>query len=840
LKSIKWKVLKPLIVLGVSFFLIGSSVAIIWLTTLQIPDLSAFEARKVAQSTKIFDRTGQILLYDIHSDAKRTVVLFSEISANIKNASIAIEDVRFYQHFGIEPTSIIRAVLSNITPGSGLIQGGSTITQQVIKNSVLTKDKTITRKLKEWILAIRLEKVLTKDQILNTYLNETPYGGSIYGVEEASKTFFGKSSKDVTLAEASYLAAIPQAPTFYSPYGANLERLDARHKLVLQKMRENNFITDAEYDVAIKEKVKFLERSSTGIRAPHFSLYVKDYLIRKYGEDIVEEGGLKVTTTLDYSMQEKAEKVVASFASTLESQFNASNTAMVAIDPKNGDVLVMIGSRNYFDKQIQGNFNVATAFRQPGSTFKPFVYATAFMKGYTPDTVLFDTQTEFSSECTSEGKPKSPETDPKTCYSPEEYDGIFEGPMTIRQALAHSRNVPAVKALYLTGIQDSLNTAEAMGISSLKDPDQYGLTLVLGGGEVSLLELTSAYGVFANDGIRNPYRSILKVEDENGNVLEEARFNPVQAIPSQPARQITDILSDRKARLSYLNPIADSLGTRDVAIKTGTTNDFRDVWIEGYTPNLVVGAWAGKNDNTSMGKKVAGLIIAPVWGAFMAEINDTLPKEYFKRPEPEPENLKPVLRGIWKGGISYKTDSISGKLATDLTPTELEKEVIFNNVHSILHWVDKDNPRGKVPTDPKKDYQYESWEYGVRKWFDTWQKENSSFKETDDTTIPTEIDNVHTIENSPKLSISSPKPETVFELDSKVIINISSTGKYPLKKSELYINDKYIAPSNQSPNTLSFVPNDISDIQDKNIIKIISYDTVLNHSEISFDLLINK
>lgn len=833
------KLIKALIILGISATLIGLSIGIIWFSTLQIPDLSAFEARKVAQSTKIFDRTGEILLYDIHSDAKRTVISFADISSNIKNATIAIEDAEFYQHIGIKPTAIIRAVLSNLTPGSGLTQGGSTITQQVIKNSVLTKDKTITRKLKEWILAIKLEKVLTKDQILSTYLNETPYGGSIYGVEEASKTFFGKSAKDLDLAEAAYLAAIPQAPTFYSPYGLNKASLDTRHKLVLQKMNENKFITNEEYQTALKENVKFLEKNNTGIRAPHFSLYVKDYLIQKYGESVVEEGGLKVTTTLDYGMQEKAEKVVSNFASSLESQFNASNTAMVAIDPKTGDILTMVGSRNYFDKKIQGNFNIATAYRQPGSTMKPFVYATAFMKGYTPDTVLFDAETEFSTKCTVDSKPKNPNDDAKkVCYSPEEYDGIFEGPLTIREALAQSRNIPAVKALYLTGIQESITTAEAMGITSLKDPNQYGLTLVLGGGEVSLLELTSAYGVFANDGIRNPYRSILKVEDQNGNVLEEAKTDPVQAIPAQPARQITDILSDRKVRLSYLNPITDNLGKRDVAIKTGTTNDFKDVWVEGYTPNLVVGAWAGKNDNSSMGKKVAGLIIAPVWGAFMAAINDSLPVESFKKPDPEPTDLKPVLRGVWNGGVSYMTDTISGKVATDLTPTELKKEIVFNDVHTILNWIDKDNPRAILTKDPKQDSQYEYWEYGIRKWFDNWKRTNPTFTETKDFTIPSSTDDVHIPENIPKISITSPKPETTIEASSKVTITLSSTGKYPLKKTELYINDKYITTNDKTPLTLSFVPQDISGITDRNIIKLVSYDTVLNHAEISVDLLL--
>ncbi len=830
--------MKPILLLSISLFFILASVGIIWVSTLTIPDLSAFETRKVAQSTKIYDRTGEILLYDIHNDQKRTVIAFDDISQKIKNASVSIEDNDFYIHRGIKPTAILRAVLANLTPGSGNTQGGSTITQQVIKNTVLTQDKTITRKLKEWILAIKLEKVLTKDEILNTYLNENPYGGSIYGVEEASKTFFGKSAKDVTLAEAAYIAAIPQAPSFYSPYGKNKDRLDARKNLVLQQMEAYGYITKAEHDAALKENVVFLAKNTTGIRAPHFSLYVKEYLIQKYGEAVVEEGGLKVTTTLNYNMQEKAEKTISKFAKTLEESFNASNTAMVAIDPKTGDVLTMVGSRDYFERGY-GNFNITTALRQPGSTFKPFVYATAFMKGYTPDTVLFDVPTEFSSECTPEGKPKNPTDDIKKCYSPVEYDGLFEGPQSIRTALAHSRNIPAVKTLYLAGINDSIRTAEAMGITSLTTPDRYGLTLVLGGGEVSLLELTSAYGVFANDGLRNPYRTILKIENNKGNVLEEAGFNQTQAIPQQTARQISDILSDPEVRLGTITSAVENLH-RQVATKTGTTNDYRDVWIEGYTPNLVVGAWAGKNDNTPMDKKVAGLIITPVWGAFMAEINKDYPKETFKKPDPTPPDAKPVLRGIWKGGVSYKRDIVSGKLATEFTPAETTEDVVFPSVHSILYWVDKKNPTGEAPKNPSDDSQFESWEFGVRKWFDEWKLKNPSFKEGVTVPVPTATDDVHTLENSPKITLTLPKHDGPFALDTRVVVSVSNSGKYPLKKSELYINNQFISLNETSPGTLSFVPKDIEGIDVNNIIKVMVYDSVYNKAEASIDFTVSK
>ncbi|HTK33511.1 MAG TPA: transglycosylase domain-containing protein, partial [Candidatus Paceibacterota bacterium] len=484
--------IKTAVVISLSVIFIGVGCGALWMASLRMPDLNSFETRKVIESTKIYDRTGTILLYDTGANAKRTVIPLSQITPNIQKATIAIEDSNFYNNIGIEPTSILRAVLANLATGS-YGQGASTITQQVVKNALLSQEKTISRKLEEWILSIKLTRLLSKDKILEAYLNETPYGGTIYGVEEASQTFFGKQAKDLTLAEAAYIAAIPQAPTYFSPYGTHKAALDARQKLVLSRMKDLGMITDTEYSSALKEKVVFLSKNSQGIRAPHFVMSVLDYLSEKYGEDAVAEGGLKVITTLDFDMQQKAEDVIARFAPTLQSNFNASNTALVAIDPKSGDILTMVGSRDYFDPSIDGNFNIALAKRQPGSTFKPFVYATLFEKGYTPDTVLFDTPTEFSSECTPDSKPKNPSADAtKTCYSPKEYDNSYPGPMTIREALPHSRNIPAVQALYLAGLNDSIKTATDMGITSLNEPDRYGLTLVLGGGEVSLLDLTSA------------------------------------------------------------------------------------------------------------------------------------------------------------------------------------------------------------------------------------------------------------------------------------------------------------------------------------------------------------
>lgn len=829
--------LKKLILLGLSACLIGVGVIALWVATLKMPDLNSFQTRKVIESTKIYDRTGTILLYDTGTNAKLTIIPLSDISEYVRLGTIAIEDQNFYSNIGIEPTSILRAVIADFTTGQ-YSQGASTITQQVVKNSLLTQDKTITRKIKEWVLAIKLTRAISKDQILETYLNETPYGGTLYGVEEASQAFFGRPAKELTLAQAAYLAAIPQAPTYYSPYGTHRDALDSRHRLVLQRMKDLGMITASEYNAAVNEKVQFLSRDSAGIRAPHFVMFVRDYLLQKYGEDTVLHGGLKVITTLDYSLQQKAEDVVTKFGSSLASNFNASNTAMVAIDPKTGDILTMVGSRNYFDSKIDGNFNVALAQRQPGSTFKPFVYSTLFKKGYTPETILFDTETEFSTLCKPDGKPKNPSDDPeKVCYMPGEYDEVFEGPLTVRQALAQSRNIPAVKALYLAGIPDSIRTAHDLGITSLNQPDRYGLTLVLGGGEVSLLELTSAYGVFANDGIRNPYRSILEIDDNKGNVLEKSTTSPTQALQPEIARQISSILSDTKVRMNSLKPIGESVG-RPVAIKTGTTNDYRDVWTVGYTPDIVVGAWAGNNDNVPMQHNVAGLIISPLWGAFMSQAAKNFPMTSFQAPPAPLTDGKPVLRGIWQGGYSYKIDTVSGKVATANTPIETTQEIVFDNVHTILQWVNKDDPRGPIPTRPSDDSQYEAWEYGVRKWFTNWQKSHPEFKETNNTAVPTATDDVHVPQNAPTITIVSPAPGLTINPKNLLTIQINAVGRYPAKKTEVYLNGKYILTAERDPLSISFVPEDVSSLSDTNTLSVTTYDEAYNKGQASVDFSI--
>lgn len=694
--------------------LVALGALFLWISTLDIPDLSSFDERRILQSTKIYDRTGEFLLYDLHQDVKRTIVPYEEISRHLKNASVAIEDDTFFEHWGVRPFAILRSMITNVQKGGSPFSGagGSTITQQVIKNSILQREKTITRKIKEAILAFRLEQVLTKEEILSHYLNESPYGGTIYGVEEASTAFFGRPSSDVTLAEAAYLAALPQAPTYYSPYGSHRDELDERKNLVLERMFLNNFITQEEHDEARAEVVEFRPQVATGIRAPHFVFYVRDYLARKYGEESLAERGFRVITTLDWELQEAAEEIVLEKALHNEEAFNAENGALVAMDPQTGEVLVMVGSRNYFDEEIEGNFNIAVAERQPGSAFKPFVYATAFTKGYTPETVVFDLKTQFSTTCEPDNK-----TSEDGCYSPNNYDNAFRGPVNLRNALAQSLNIPAVKVLYLAGITPSLKTARDLGLTTLIDPDKYGLTLVLGGGEVKLVEMVGAYGVFANEGEKAERKSILRIEDSQGNVIEEFNTDTKRVMDRNVALTISGVLSDNVARtpLYGSNSLLHFPG-RDVAAKTGTTNDKRDAWIIGYTPNLAVGAWAGNNDNRSM-NELSGLIITPMWRAFMDVALEKYPQEKFAAAPRSPENLKPILRGVWfdPAALIPEESDEDDEENTGKTPG-LNLNNTITSAHSILYFLDKDDPRGPQPENPGRDGQFPLWEYAVSLW----------------------------------------------------------------------------------------------------------------------------
>lgn len=818
----------------------GASIAfcsgwfILWASGLPLPDFETFEERKVAQSTKIYDRTGKVLLYDVHDQIRRRIVPYDEISRHVRNATVAIEDSEFYEHAGIRVTAILRAFLVNLISAEAR-QGGSTITQQVIKNTLLSKEKKFSRKIKEAVLALKLEKLMSKDAILALYLNEAPYGGSIYGIEEASQTFFGVSAADISLAQAAYLAALPQAPTYYSPHGDHVPELVERKDIILGRMAELGFISEDERDVASLEHVSFLPPQETGIKAPHFVMFVRQYLEDRYGVEAVETRGFKITTTLDWEMQKKAEDIVGRFALTNATAFNAKNAGLVAVDPKTGHILAMVGSGNYFDTEGEGNFNVTLGRRQPGSAFKPFVYATAFKRGYTPETVVFDVETQFSTECTPEGVPIGGAT-PDMCYTPENFDGNFRGPMTLRNALAQSINVPSVKALYLAGVKESIETARDMGITTLADPNRYGLTLVLGGGEVTLLELTGAYGVFANDGVRNTPTPIIEILDRDGTAIESWSPRPERAIDENIARQISDILSDNKARASAFGDASPlHIPGRQVAAKTGTTNDYRDVWTIGYTPNLAVGTWAGNNDNSSMEKRVAGFIVAPLWRAFMDSVLPLLPEEKFSAPEPDPEyeNLKPVLRGLWRGGERYFIDKISGKLATEHTPPETQEERVVTEVHSILYWLDKSEPRGGRPGNPGGDPQFNLWEHWVRKW----ALDHGIADETIDI-IPKEIDDIHNPSNAPRVSVTKPANGESFGENEWVAVTASAAGKFPIVQIDYYFNGMFLGSKTGDASVFSFVPSESGVSAGTGELIIRALDSVRNHGESRIQLTI--
>jgi penicillin-binding protein 1C len=771
----QWLELTALGLFALGLFALGA--VILWASLVPIPSINNFANRQVSQSTKIYDRTGNIVLYDAHGAEQRTSVPLTAISPYIQEATIAIEDSTFYHNIGVRPLSALRAVWVDLTSGK-YGQGGSTITQQVVKNALLTQKKTISRKIEEIILALRLTKAYSKDQILNTYLNESPYGGTIYGVQAAAQYFFGVDASNVDLAQAAYIAALPQSPTYLSPYGNNTAGLDSRKNQVLLRMKEQGYITADEYTQALAEHVQFKAESEGGVKAPHFVFYVLQGLEQKYGVDAVDNGGLKVITTLDYDLQQQAQSVITADAPGMATNFNASNTGLVAIDPKTGQVLAMVGSRDYFNNAIDGQVNVTLASRQPGSSFKPFVYATAFEKGYTPDTVVFDLQTQFSTSCAV----SDVANDTPPCYSPGNFDGTFKGPMSLRNALATSENIPAIKTLYLAGIQNSLSTAQSLGITTLGNPSQYGLTLVLGGGEVNLLQMTSAYGVFANDGIRSQATGVLEVDDNSGNVLESYQNQPTRVLDPQIARQINDVLSDNVARTPEFG--ADGplqFNGYDVADKTGTTDNSRDAWIIGYSPSIVVGEWAGNNNNTPMVKKIAAFIVAPTWHKVMvyalqkySSTSDTFPAP---APNPNKDALPPVLNGNWN------TDSSRG-------------------IHEILYWVQKDNPIAGAPTNPASDPQFSYWEYPVQIW--AGQNPGVVSPGVGETSPVTPVTSPST---PPGFHITSPQPGTTVPSSATLSITGSDSNPSAIVNVTYYINGDALGTAVAPLYALSFLPN---------------------------------
>ncbi|MEA1909854.1 MAG: PBP1A family penicillin-binding protein [Patescibacteria group bacterium] len=620
--------------LGIVIILALSFMAAIF--SIGLPNPSDLTVQRATESTKVLDRNG-VVLYDIYNERRATLINFDAIPDYVKQATLSAEDKDFYLHSGFDVKGLIRGVV--LKPLSGQrAQGGSTITQQYAKNVFLTSSRSVVRKMKEFILAVQLEQLYTKDKILELYLNGISYGGRYYGIEAAAQGYFGKSANELSLAEASTLAAMPQAPSYYSPYGSDYEnRLLPRKDWVLKRMFEESYITEKEMEEAQVQELKFLPRKDS-FRAPHFVNYVKELLADKYGEKLLEEGGLTITTTLDWKKQEVAENVIAGRIETNRENYNASNAALVSIDPNTGEVLAMVGSADYFDTDIDGYVNVAVRERQPGSAFKPIVYAASFIKGYSPATMLMDVETDFGQG-----------------YTPGNYDGEFRGPVLVRSALQESLNVPAVKTLAYVGVNEAISLGHDLGITTLTEPEKYGLSLVLGGAEVKLTELTAAYGVFATGGEKANPIVVLKVEDRKGRVLEENEPDRLHRVMDEEvAYLLNNVLSDDVARVpafgtgGYL-----TLSGRPVAAKTGTTQEYRDGWTIGYTPDLVTGVWVGNNDNTPMQNGAGYSVASPIWNSYMRQATASMPVRSFKVPD---------------GIQSVVVDAVSGMLPTDASP----------------------------------------------------------------------------------------------------------------------------------------------------------------------------
>ena len=570
----------------VGFFMLSFLFIFFFITP--IPNFSVVGDVKVIESIKVFDRNEE-LLFDFSEDIQREYIPIDGISNNIIGATLAIEDSNFYSHRGVDFIAIFRSFIVNLQTRS-FSQGGSTITQQVIKNTLLTSEKRIIRKLKEIFIALRIELVLSKEDILEAYLNTVTYGGVIYGVSQASGVFFNKTPSELTIAEAAYLAAIPRAPTYYSPYGNNKGDLEIRKNLVLSRMFAEKFISREEYLDALGEQVFFHSREFFGIKAPHFVFFVREKLEDELGTDLGVLQGAHIQTTLDYELQEEVQGLVTKFINENKEKLGAENASVIIMNPETGEILVMVGSINYFDKNIDGKVNATVSLRQPGSTLKPFIYANLLDSGFRPETILFDTQTQFSSECE---KDDFSSTD--SCYSPVNYDGRFRGPVSIRGALAQSINIPAVKSLYLVGIDKVFKFLKDININLGNDYSNYGLSLVLGGVEVPLLNLVNAYSIFPNGGEFVMANWIL--EDDLNKIKNGRPSQPERIISKQAAFDINSILSDNIARQPVFGNNRNLIVTNsDVAVKTGTTNNARDIWIVGYTPKLITGVWAGNNN----------------------------------------------------------------------------------------------------------------------------------------------------------------------------------------------------------------------------------------------------
>lgn len=751
-----------LVILGYGFFLYLAK---------DLPDVNALSSRVIGESTKIYDRTGMVLLADVNADNNRTIVASSDIPDIMKEATVSIEDQSFYAHPAFDLKGTLRALFTDLIHGR-IVEGGSTITQQLAKNLFLTRAKDVLRKAKELILAIRMEKRYSKDQILTMYLNYIPYGPNIYGVEMASKDYFGVDVKDITLNEAATLAALPQAPSYYSPWGPNTAELQTRKNVVLQKMLSLGYITQAQFNQAGTALPQFLPPQQAG-KAPNFVNYVENYLTQQYGANALEVGGLKVVTTLDWNLQQAAETAVKNGIARDSALYNGNNGALVAEDPKTGQILAMVGSKDYYATStpagcklssctFQGQFNVATqGLRQPGSSLKPFVYMDLLERGFTPNTILWDVPTEFATGNQSCPPVVNFNQTNSQCYHPVDFEGYFSGPMTAAYALANSVNVPAVKALYLVGIQNAIKLLDTFGIHTMDNQPNLGLSLVLGGGDVRLIDMVNAYSALADNGVYHNPTAILQVTDSSGNTLEQYSDNGTQIVDPNYPKLINSILSNVQLRAplfqSSLNET--TVPGYDVALKTGTTNDYSDAWAFGYTPDLVAGVWAGNNNHAAMKARGSSILAAvPMWHDFMSQVLHYFPQDTFSPPEPLISN-NPVLNG----------------------------NLVNGQFHNILYYLGRTN-----------DPEFTNWETGVGVWLQNHTVNLNNFTlvnpgELNTTaTQPTSTASTSTNEQTSNIQINITSPQNGSFVTQPLSVSAQITSALPLTKIEAYINNSLV------------------------------------------------
>jgi len=792
-----------LIIASIIFFAIFIAVL-----SIGLPDVRDIDKLSVAQSTTIYDREGNIL-YVKHGDENRKYVPYEQISPNLVNATVSIEDEEFWTHQGFDIPGIIAAGLHE-TLGIGSARGGSTITQQYVKNAFLSNEHSYTRKIKELILAVRLEQAYDKQKIMELYLNKIPYGNTAYGIEKAAEIYFGKKAIDLDIAESCILAALPQAPSFYNPYGSNrysellisVERLQelgiyeasrltrdidykmgligksylvdetryiylpGRADLILRKMAEDGYITLEEKNAAFGElgTIEITEHIEK-IAAPHFVFYIIEQLEEKYGKEVVEQGGLQVYTTIDPQLQEIAETAVLEGVESNKARFNATNGALVAIDPATGQILSMVGSKDYYDTEIDGNVNIATAYRQPGSSFKPYVYAMAFYNRYAPATVIYDTRTQYGA-----GTP------------PNNYDGTFRGPMSIRWALGQSRNIPAIKAYYLAGEQKPvLDLAQRMGVHFLSTDTEFGWPLALGAAEITLLDHTAGFSVFAAGGKRMPITGILKVTNAQGDFFEQFDENkkPEEVLDPQVAYLITSILTDHSVSLGqnlWISNLITGVKTGTSNKKVGTVNYPSNLWCMGYTTKIAVGVWTGNSDDRKSGNMYLNAdgynASAPIWRNFMiqaAELKGWGPEEF------------PMPPGIQKVAVSAATGKLPGGgsegiredfFASFGLPTEVDNSFSRVKVDTRNNLLANDFcPKEFVQEKSFRIHQdvvtiYPSWNAGVAAW-----AAGVALKAAEDGSAPTAV-------GAPPTEVSPLCSEA--QLKSNRSIRITSPGNYSI------------------------------------------------------------